>query len=186
MREHAAEKQRIARHVASSIHDGDSLMMDTGTTTSVLARELLGKAGLTVVTNSSDVARTLATVEGNRVYLAGGEVHGDNGAAFGGAAVAFLAGFQVRHAIISIAALSAGAGLMDYRLAEAEVARTVLGCGENRLVITDHTKFNRSALVRVAGYSEFDLLVTDRPPPPDIAAALAKGGARVEIAGGSD
>lgn len=186
MREYAEEKRRIARHVSAQVRDGDSLMMDTGTTTSVLARELLRKAGLTVVTNSSDVARTLAAVESNRVYLAGGEVHGDNGAAFGGVAVAFLSGFRVRHAIISIAALDAGTGLMDYRLAEAEIARTVLGCGENRLVITDHTKFNRSAFARVAGFSDFDLLVTDRQPPPDIAAALAKGGARVEVAGPED
>jgi DeoR family glycerol-3-phosphate regulon repressor len=73
---------------------------------------------------------------------------------------------------------------MDYHLTEAEIARTVLGCGQNRLVITDHTKFNRTALVRVAGFSDFDLLVTDRPPPPDIANGLATGGARVEVAAG--
>jgi DeoR family glycerol-3-phosphate regulon repressor len=184
MRENAAEKQRIARHVAASIRDGDSVMMDTGTTTSMLARELLGKEGLTIVTNSSDVARTLAPVNGNKVYMAGGEVHGDNGAAFGRSAIEFIAAFKVRHAIISISALDAEAGLMDYHLTEAEIARTVLGCGQNRLVITDHTKFNRTALVRVAGFSDFDLLVTDRPPPPDIANGLATGGARVEVAAG--
>lgn len=182
MRENAAEKQRIACHVAAAIRDGDSVMMDTGTTTSVLARQLLDKEGLTIVTNSSDVARTLATVNGNKVYMAGGELHGDNGAAFGRSAVEFISAFQVRHAIISIAALDARAGLMDYHLAEAEIARTVLGSGAHRLVITDHTKFNRTALVRVAGFSDFDLLVTDRPPPPDIASSLAGGGARVEVA----
>jgi DeoR family glycerol-3-phosphate regulon repressor len=116
--------------------------------------------------------------------MAGGEVHGDNGAAFGRSAIEFIAAFKVRHAIISISALDAEAGLMDYHLTEAEIARTVLGCGQNRLVITDHTKFNRTALVRVAGFSDFDLLVTDRPPPPDIANGLAMGGARVEVAAG--
>ncbi|PLX36472.1 MAG: DeoR/GlpR transcriptional regulator [Hyphomicrobiales bacterium] len=183
MRENEDEKRRIASHLATGIADGDSVMMDTGTTTSILARELLGKTGLTIVTNSSDVARTLSTVNGNRVYMAGGELHGDNGAAFGRSAIAFIADFRVRHAIISIAAMDADLGLMDYHLAEAEFARTVLSCGQERIVITDHTKFNRAALVRVAGFDEFDRLVTDRAPPDDIAEKLRHAGTRVEIAG---
>lgn len=182
LRERTQEKQAIARHVATQIADGDSVMMDTGTTTSVLARELLSKRGLTIVTNSSDVARTLATVNGNRVYMAGGELHGDNGAAFGPSAIAFVSSFRVRHAIISIAAVDAEGGLMDQHLAEAEFARKVLDCGGRRLVITDHSKFNRSALVRVAAFDEIDLLVTDRSPPAEIAERLAAAGTRVELA----
>ncbi len=57
MRENAAAKRAIARHVAGTIRDGESVMLDTGTTTSFLARELLGHRRLTVVTNSSDIAR---------------------------------------------------------------------------------------------------------------------------------
>ncbi|MGB3278176.1 MAG: DeoR/GlpR family DNA-binding transcription regulator, partial [Pseudorhodobacter sp.] len=83
MRENASAKQAIARAVAASISDGESVMLDTGTTTSFVARELMGHRRLTVVTNSSDIARTLATVNGNRVYMAGGELRSDSGAAFG-------------------------------------------------------------------------------------------------------
>lgn len=182
MRENVEAKRAIARHAARMIEDGDSLMMDTGTTTSIFARELLGKRGLTVVTNSSDVARTLATVNGNRVYMAGGELHGDNGAAFGRSACAFVADFRVRFAVISIAAVNAVEGLMDYRLDEAEFARIVLGCGERRLVLTDSSKFEKTALVRVCGFDGIDVIVTERAPPPALAEAIAAGGARVEIA----
>ena len=182
MRENFDAKLRIARHVASGIEDGASVMMDTGTTTSVLARELRGKSGLTIVTNSSDVARTLATVNGNRVYMAGGELHGDNGAAFGRSAIEFVQAFRVRHVVISISAVDPVGGLMDYHLAEADFARTVLGCGETRTVITDHSKFNRRALVRVAGFSEVDRLVTDRAPPPEITERLQAAGTGLEIA----
>lgn len=182
MRENAREKRVIARHVAAMIADGDSIMMDTGTTTSLLARELLRKSGLTIVTNSSDVARTLATVNGNRVYMAGGELHGDNGAAFGRSAIDFVTNFSVRHAIISIAAIDAATGLMDHLLAEAEFARTVLRCGQQRMVITDHTKFVRSALVKVCEFDEFDLLVTDVTPPPAITEQLAAASTGVQIA----
>lgn len=185
MRDYAAEKRRIGQHVARMIKDGDSLMLDTGTTTSILARELLGKRGLTIVTNSSDVARTLATVNANKVYMAGGELHGDNGAAFGRSAIEFIANFKVQYAIISIGAVDSAMGLMDYQLAEAEFARRVLESGKRRLVLTDHTKFNRTALVRVAGFGDFDLLVTDRTPPPDVAQCLAEAGTSCEVAGES-
>jgi DeoR family glycerol-3-phosphate regulon repressor len=182
MRENAREKRLIARHTAKMIEDGDSVMMDTGTTTSLLARELLRKTGLTIVTNSSDVARTLATVNGNRVYMAGGELHGDNGAAFGRTAIDFVANFSVRHAIISIAAVDAATGLMDYHLAEAEFARTVLSCGQQRMVITDHSKFTRGALVKVCDFDEFDLLVTDAMPPAPIIERLEAASTALEVA----
>jgi DeoR family glycerol-3-phosphate regulon repressor len=165
MRENAHAKQRLAAHVAAMIDDGDSIMLDTGTTTSFLARALLNKSSLTVVTNSSDVARTLATVNGNRVYMAGGELHGDNGAAFGPSAIGFASSFAVKHAIISISAVDAVTGFMDHHLAEAEFARQVLQCGQQRIVITDASKFTRTALVRVCGFDGLDLLVCDGEPP---------------------
>ncbi len=178
LRENSAEKREIARLAAELISDGDSVMLDTGTTTSILARELLQKTGLTIVTNSSDIARTLATVNGNKVYMAGGELRGDNGAAFGRTAIEFVSNFSVRHAIISIAAVDTATGLMDHQLAEAEFARTVLSCGQKRTVVTDHTKFSRSALVKVCGFDGFDLLITDKEPPPAAAEQMRAGSAK--------
>ncbi|MEP9370560.1 DeoR/GlpR family DNA-binding transcription regulator [Mesorhizobium sp. KR1-2] len=183
MRENSEAKRAIARLVATTILDGESVMLDTGTTTSYLARELLGHRRLTVVTNSSDIARTLATVNGNRVYMAGGELRSDSGAAFGISAIEFVSRFSVNHAIISIGALDAVAGVMDYDLEEAEFARMVLSRGTRSLVVTDHTKFGRQGLVQVCGFDGFGELVTDRAPPPDIAAALAAAGTRLTVAG---
>jgi DeoR family glycerol-3-phosphate regulon repressor len=105
MRENADAKRRIAREMAGLIKDGDSVMLDTGTTTSLVARELLGHRRLTVVTNSSDIARTLATMNGNKVYMAGGELRSDSGAAFGVSAIEFISKFSVAHAIISAGAI---------------------------------------------------------------------------------
>ncbi|MDH6230594.1 DeoR family glycerol-3-phosphate regulon repressor [Mesorhizobium soli] len=182
MRENSEAKRAIARLVATTIVDGESVMLDTGTTTSYLARELLGHRRLTVVTNSSDIARTLATVNGNRVYMAGGELRSDSGAAFGISAIEFVSRFSVNHAIISIGALDAAAGVMDYDLEEAEFARMVLSRGTRSLVVTDHSKFGRQGLVQVCGFGGFGELVTDRAPPPDIAAALAAAGTRLTVA----
>src|SRR3954449_711757 len=141
MRENADAKRVIARMVAATIRDGESIMLDTGTTTSFLARELLGHRRLTVVTNSSDIARTLATINGNKVYMAGGELRSDSGAAFGVSAIEFVSRFSVSHAVISAGAVDARLGIMDYDLEESEFARMVLSRGTRSLVVTDHTKF---------------------------------------------
>lgn len=181
MRENAGAKRAIARVMADRIADGDTLMLDTGTTTSFLARELLGHRRLTVVTNSSDIARTLATVNGNRVFMAGGELRGDSGAALGASALEFIRGFAVQHAVISAGAVD-DSGVMDFDLIEAEFARAVLACGQRRWVVTDATKFTRRGVVRVAGFDRIDTVVTDAAPPGPVAAALAGAGASVVLA----
>jgi DeoR family glycerol-3-phosphate regulon repressor len=186
MRENAEAKRIIARTVAATIGDGESVMLDTGTTTSYLARELLGHRRLTVITNSSDIARTLATVNGNKVYMAGGELRSDSGAAFGGSAVDFVSRFSVNHAVISTGAVDAVMGVMDYNLEEAEFARMVLTRGSRRVVVTDHTKFGRQGLVSVSGFDGFGELVADRPPPRDIALAMDKAGSMFTLAVAGD
>jgi DeoR family glycerol-3-phosphate regulon repressor len=180
MRENSEAKRRIAAAVAATIRDGDSIMMDTGTTTSFLARELIGHRRLTVVTNSSDIARTLATLNDNRVYMAGGELRSDNGAAFGTTAIDFISRFSVTHSIISTGAVDAE-GMMDYDLEEAEFARTVLTRGQRRLVVTDHTKFGRQGLVRVCGFEAVGELVTDREPPLEIAEQIKAAGSSLVV-----
>lgn len=180
MRENSQAKRAIAAAVAATIRDGDSIMMDTGTTTSFLAWELIAHRRLTVVTNSSDIARTLATRNDNRVYMAGGELRSDNGAAFGSAAIDFINRFSVTHAIISTGAVNAG-GIMDYDLEEAEFARTVLMRGRRTLVVTDHSKFGREGLVRVGGFDAITELATDKAPPEEIGQAMESAGARLWV-----
>ncbi|ODT07463.1 MAG: DeoR family transcriptional regulator [Mesorhizobium sp. SCN 65-20] len=184
MRENADAKRVIAKAVAATIRDGDSVMLDTGTTTSYLARELLGHRRLTVVTNSSDIARTLATINGNKVYMAGGELRSDSGAAFGVSAIEFVSRFAVTHAVITAGAIDVANGVMDYNLEEAEFARMVLSRGQRAVVVTDHTKFGRQGLVQVCALAGIGELVTDRAPPADLAEALAAAGAELTVAGG--
>ena len=182
MRENAEAKRAVARTLAATIHDGEAVMLDTGTTTSFLARELVRHRRLTIITNSSDIARTLATQNGNRVYMAGGELRPDNGAAFGKSALDFVAQFTVEHAVISAGAVDPS-GIMDFVLDEAEFARMVLSRGNRRIVVTDASKFGRRGLISVCAFAGVTDLVTNAPPPDDIASALAASETRLTVAG---
>jgi DeoR family glycerol-3-phosphate regulon repressor len=182
MRENAVAKQAIARTLAATVRDGDSIMLDTGTTTSFVARELIGHRRLTVVTNSSDIARTLATANGNRVYMAGGELRSDSGAAFGKSALDFIEQFSVKHAVISAGAVDT-TGVADFALDEAEFAQLVLSRGERRVVVTDHTKFAKRGLIKVAKFADVSEVITDRCPPQEIEEEMKAAGARVTVVG---
>jgi DeoR family transcriptional regulator, glycerol-3-phosphate regulon repressor len=172
LQEHREEKLRIAARAAEMVDHGDSLMLDTGSTTTYVAHSLVAHRNLFAVTNSVEVARSLANQNDNRVYMAGGEIRADDGAAFGETATNFIAQFQVDKAFLSIAAISAESGFMDTELAEAEYSRTVIGQASQIIVVADHSKFLRHALVKVCEFDAVDTLITTQPPPPDIAEQL--------------
>ncbi len=178
----AEAKMAIARTAAGRVRDGDSLMLDTGSTTVYVARALTVRTDLMVVTNCADIARRLAANDRNKVYLAGGEFRADDAAIFGPSAIRFVERFRVRHAILSIAAMTSDDGFMDFHLSEAEFSRAVMGRASHVMVVADHSKFTVQAPVKVCGFSEVDTLITDRPPPPPIAARLGEAGVTVLVA----
>lgn len=183
MRENAQAKRAIARAAARTIRDGESVLFDTGTTTSFVARELLARRRLTVITNSSDIARLLATVNGNTVFMAGGELRSDSGAALGLSAIDFVSRFQADHVILSAGALHPIRGVFDVDLDEAEFARALLARARRRVLVCDASKFDRAGLVQVCGWEGIDLLITDRPPPDHARAALQAAGAALVVCG---
>jgi DeoR family glycerol-3-phosphate regulon repressor len=165
-------KRKIAQAVAREIKDGESLLIDTGSTTIYVAEALRGHRHLTAVTNSAPIAQLLAAGEGNRVFLAGGEIRADDCAAFGPQCLAYIQQFSAETAIISAAAFNREFGVMDHHMSEVEVCRALVHRAERVLVVADQSKFQAKGLIAACPLSEVDLLVTDGPPPPDLAEAL--------------
>ena len=175
-------KERIAALVAQQVQDGDSLVLDTGSTTIYVARALSEHSNLVVVTNSTRIAGTLAAGIENRVFLAGGELRSHDAAAFGAETVDFIRRFRVRHAILSMGALHAAHGFMDYYLCEAEFSRAAMAQAERCIVAADSSKFDHSTLVRVCPLDAVDLLVTDSLPGPDLTRGLEAAGVAIHVA----
>ena len=181
LRENFEAKQAIGKRAVQFVEDGDTIMIDTGTTTSIFAQELRAKRNLTIVTNSSDIARTLATVNGNSVYMAGGALKGDNGASFGPTAMEFFAKFRVKHAFISIGALHAVHGAMDAELAEAKLAYMALSRADHRVILSDSSKFGKTAFVKMCEFSEINRIITEAAPDTALSDALVLAGVTINI-----
>ena len=172
MTEQQDEKLRIARKVVEHIQDGSSLMLDSGSTTTFVAQALYDRNDLSVITNSAQIAVTLASKPGNRVYMAGTELRTHDAAAFGADAIDVFRQFDVQYAILSMAAINHERGFMVQQRFEAEVSECLMERADQVFVVADHSKFERRALVEVSCPEKVAKLVTDSAPPTALADAL--------------
>lgn len=168
LQEQREEKHRIAKRVASLINDGETLLIDNGSTSCYVAKELVAYRNLTIVTNSTEVARDLCSRNNNRVFMAGGEIRSDDSAAYGSTAIEFARQFTTQKAILSMGSIHAQQGCLDFDLAEAEFKRAILPQAEEIIVVADSSKFNKPGTIKVADFKTVTKLVTDRMPPADI------------------
>ena len=175
--EQAGAKAAIARTLAAGIAPGDTLFLDTGTTTLACAEELARIDGLTVITNSLRIAQRLGP--GARVFVLGGAWSPDNAETVGPLAIEQIGRFQADHAVLGVAALDAEAGAMDADFDEAQIAHAMIGHARQVVVLAHAEKHGRRAAFRVCRLDEIDLLVSDRPPERALAAALKRS--RVEV-----
>ncbi len=170
--ENVEAKRAIADKVASIIQSGDTLFLDIGATTAHIAKALNNHHELFIVTNSMSVAQPLATRNNNRVFFAGGELRTRDGAAFGKEALAYVSQFNVKYAVLSVAAIDAQSGFMLHDIDEAEFSREISARAQFRIIAADSGKFNRSAPIILTNSDKFDILVTDQRPPADICTML--------------
>jgi DeoR family glycerol-3-phosphate regulon repressor len=173
------EKLLISRLVADIISNGDSIMLDTGSTTTYVARALGDHRNLSVVTNCTEIARTLVREPSNRVHICGGAMRPDDWATFGPAAIDFVRQFHVNYAILSIGGVTENGSFMDYHLEEAEFSRAVIKQAKKTIVAADHSKFGNTNFIKVCDFDQVDMVVVDRSPPASIMAAFDEAGVAV-------
>ena len=179
---HAAEKARIARAVAARVPEGCSLILNIGTTTEAIARELMGRRGLRVITNNLNVAAILSHHPDCELIVAGGVVRPRDRGIVGEAAVDFIRQFKVDIGLIGISGLESDGTLRDYDYREVTVARAIVERSREVWLAADHSKFNRPAMVELARLDHLDRLFTDAPPPEPFPQLLAEAAVQCIVA----
>ena len=154
-----AEKQAIARAAAERIHDGDSILLDGGTTTLELARLLVNRP-LQVVTNSLPIAQVLSGSQQTDLVMLGGYVYPKTGVALGPLLMRMLDDVAVQQLILSVSGITAK-GLFNSNMLLVEAERCMMRRADEVVVLADHTKFGRQALAHLCELGAVDTLVTD-------------------------
>ncbi|PSL17496.1 DeoR/GlpR family DNA-binding transcription regulator [Shimia abyssi] len=164
------EKLAIAREVAKLIPGGSSVFLDVGSTTAFVAEALTNHKDLTVITNGLHAAHALSGQNGNRVFLAGGEVTAVEGGTFGQDAISFVERFSIDTAVFSIDGVDPTSGFLLAAPAEADLARTVAARAQRTIVACDTAKFGKRAPIVAFPPNSVDIVVTDQ----DVKSAFRK------------
>lgn len=162
------EKQAIGRAAAALIPNDASLFINIGTTTEAVSQALAEHRGLMVITNSINVANRLRTVPSMEVVIAGGVVRPADGGIVGEAAVDFIRQFKVDFAVIGVSAIDADGALLDFDFREVKVAQAIIANARHVILVSDSSKFDRTAPVRIGHLSQAHTFITDFCPHDSI------------------
>jgi DeoR family fructose operon transcriptional repressor len=154
-----AAKRAIAVTAAAVIDDGETVLLDGGTTTYEVARLLVGRS-LQVVTNSLPVANLFASEARTDLVLLGGYVSPRTGVCLGPYANELLARLHVTTTVLSAAGISEE-GLFNAHLLLAETEQAMLRAASRVMVVADSSKFGRKSLTLVSGLEAIDIVVSD-------------------------
>jgi DeoR/GlpR family transcriptional regulator of sugar metabolism len=176
-----AEKQAIARAAAGRIQDGDTILLDGGTTTLEVARLLVGRS-LQIVTNSLPIAALFASRHETDLVMLGGYVYPRTGVALGPLTVRMMEDLHVHQAVMSVGGITAR-GLFNSNLLLVETERQMMRCADEVVVVADHTKIGRQALAFLCELNAIDTLIVNNQLTPEQRAWLERTEARLIVAG---
>ena len=167
-------KRRIAAYAADLVEEGDTIALDAGTTPMELAKGLVQRSDITVLTNDVRIASYLENNGSMTVVLIGGILRHGLGCTVGPIATAAIAQLFVDKAFLGANAYSIEKGFSTPDLQQAEVKKELIRCAAESIVLCDSSKFGRVSFVKFASAQEVDRLITDSDLSPNVAASLAE------------
>ncbi len=156
------DKSRIAQFMTQLIHDGDSLMIDSGSTTMLIAKTLCVKKKLLVVTNAPSIGELMVDADDNKVILTGGELLKETNSLLGSAAEYSLKQYRTDKAIIGVSGILVNEGCFSAIPQEAEIKRLMSLNSRETIVVADSSKIGTRAFCFICDFTRVDKLVTDK------------------------
>lgn len=179
---HMDEKRRIGRSAAKLVEDGETIIIDSGSTTTEVAANLLDRTELTVITNALNIALNLGAVPSIEVHMPGGQFKAPTLSLSGSKSAQYFEGIFAQKVFLATAAVSSEAGLTYPSLADLHVKRAMIESAEKVYLVADSSKIGRTSFSALAGIEVIDVLITDEGIPPQQRAAFEAAGIEVIIA----
>jgi DeoR family transcriptional regulator of aga operon len=177
-----AEKQRIGKAAAALILPGDTIILDSGTTTSEIAKNLNPIENLSIITNALNIASLL--VENNKfsVIVPGGFLRHKSSSLVGPSAEAFLNNFYCDKLFLGVDSFNLEKGVSTPDIDEASMNRAMINSAREVIAVFDSSKFEKRSFALIAPVTSINTIVTDDGIPKDIKEKLEKLGIKVIIA----
>lgn len=172
-------KGLIAKAAAAMIEDGDTIIVSAGTTTALIAKYLLGKKNIHIVTNNTLLLTYARTNPQVRVTLVGGEFRPEEEGVVGPMALQALDQFYVSKAFIGIDGASTQQGFTAHFVESADLVRKMAKQADQSIVLSDSSKFGKPGFARILPFKEVNALVTDSELSADLEDELTRAGVQV-------
>jgi DeoR/GlpR family transcriptional regulator of sugar metabolism len=179
---HAEEKRRIGAMAATLINDGETIILDSGTTTLEIARQVKGKQGLQIITNGVNIAAELLDAPGVQTLLLGGMVRGGSSSIIGHFAEEMLAEFSADKFFLSGAGCEPELGVTGARLEETMLNRAMVQVSKQIVLVADASKFVKRSMSRIAAFSDIDTIISDTSLDENMQARLRSMGCNLILA----
>ena len=176
---HQEEKRRIAREAASRVADGSAIGLTGGTTTTEVARALVERRQLTIVTNALNIAAEVAVRPNIKLMVTGGVARPESYELVGPLAETSLSGLNLDIAFLGVDGISRGAGLTTHHEIEAHTNRAMIDRARQVIVVADASKVERVAFARICEIDRVHEVITDAGVGPEAVAAFTEAGVRV-------
>ena len=184
--EHVAEKQAIARRAVDIIGDGETVILDSGSTSGAMVPFLAAKRDLLIITNSIDIcAALLPIVEANpslRVVTTGGTLHAWSRSFLGMTAEQALRQFFVDKTFLAVRGVSLQHGFTVPILEEVPIKRQMIASARETIVLADHTKFGLTFAIQIAPLTAVQRIITDVRAPREQLDQFEAAGPQVVLA----
>ena len=176
-----AEKKRIAAEASTRVSDGAVVGLTGGTTTTEVARAILDRRGITVVTNALNIAGELAIRADLKVVVAGGTARPESYELVGPVAEQALERLNLDVAFVGVDGISLEAGLTTHHEIEAHTNRTMIQRARHVVVVADSSKLGRVAFAQICGLDAIEELITDEGAPARAVRELTDAGIAVTV-----
>lgn len=176
------EKQRMGKAVLDWIQDGDSIMIDGGSTTYYVAKQLHTKRNLKIITTSMFLFPVLWEIPDATIYLPGGVVHREYLDTYGDITIEGIKQFSPDKTIMGVDGISLINGLTTTEPSIALVKRQMIATSRKLIVVADSSKFGKVCLLTISDIRKADLIVTDNKLPEDEAKKIRNLGPEVVLA----
>lgn len=174
-------KKAIARSAAQLIHPGDTVFLDYGTSTFILAEELLDAKGITVVTNALPIVNRLVVNKDITIVMPGGVVRTNENSLYGPLTARNLDHLFMNIGFFGAAGIDEYAGVTNQNAFESAVSTQALSKCQKAVLLVDHSKFGVIATNKVADLEDVDVIITNRPIPPEFDGKLTELGVSTRI-----
>ena len=159
--ENIDKKEIIAAKCIEFIENGDTIILDSGSTTTEIAKKLKGFRNLTVITNALNIALLLGADPGIDVVMTGGEFKPPTLSLTGQKAADFFKGINVQKLFLATAGISLKAGLTYPSISDIVVKKAMIEAANTTYLVADSTKIGKSALASLGALSLIDYIITD-------------------------